>query len=323
MNSKQKALIWLPGPDGLPSLGEAGVSRLEREAPAFAWKRVADKDGFLAELPGAVVALTWRFRRDWLASAPDLRLVSTPAAGREWLEIRSGPGLTVWFGGFHGIFMAETVAGLILAFVRGIKASIDCAARGEAWPRKNVHSLMRPLRGARVVILGFGRVGKWIGRLLKPFGVGLAGVNRSDFSRPSYFDAGDAVHPLERLDDLLPTADHLVLALPNDAGSDRIMDARRLALLPRNAYIYNIGRGNAIDQPALVASLESGALAGAGLDVFELEPLPADDPILRAPNLIALPHVSAFAPGYMDAYLDEFLERLRREGGSALGEAQP
>jgi phosphoglycerate dehydrogenase-like enzyme len=314
MDQKMKAVIWLPGPAGLPSLGEAQKLRLDREAPEFAWTRAAGEADFLRELPAAAAALTWRFRREWQASAANLRLISTPAAGREWMEIRSRPGLAVWFGGFHGIFMAETVLGLMLAFVRGVKAGIDSAARGEAWPREKVHSQMRPLRGARVVILGFGNIGKWIGRRLKPFGVRLAGVNRSDLSRPDYFDAGDAVHPLERLDDLLPTADHLVLALPGDTDSGRILDARRLALLPRSAYVYNVGRGSAIDQVALAASLESGSLAGAGLDVFEREPLPAEDPILLAPNLIRLPHVSAFAPGYMDAYLDEFLDRLRREG---------
>ncbi|MDR2392124.1 MAG: hypothetical protein LBE84_10665 [Planctomycetota bacterium] len=313
---REKALVWLSGEPGLPDLGENGLVRLEREVPQFSWTRIENKESFLRILPMARLALVWTFRREWLDRANRLRLVSTPAAGREMVEIRPLPDLDVWFGGFHGIFMAETAAALILAQVRGIRAGLDLAARGEAWPREAVTAAMRPLRGSRVVILGFGRIGKWIGRLVKPFGVRLDGVTRNDCSRPAYFDRGDAVHRLEELDVLLPLADHLVLALPGDGGTDRILDDRRLALLPRTAFVYNLGRGNAIDQAALARRLERGELAGAGLDVFEQEPIPAGDPILRAPNLIRLPHVSAFAPGYMDAYLDEFVERLRRKGSA-------
>ena len=312
---REEALAWLSGVPGLPDLGEKEVSRLKRDAPQFTWTRIEDEEEFLRILPLARLALVWTFRREWLNRVPRLRLVSTPAAGREMVEIRPLPGLAVWFGGFHGVFMAETAVALILAHVRGIKAGLDLAARGETWPREAVTASMRPLRGSRVAILGFGRIGKWIGRLMKPFGVRLDGVNRNDCSRPDYFDREDAVHRLEELDSLLPQADHLILALPGEQETDRIMDGRRLALLPRTAFVYNLGRGNAIDQAALIRLLERGELAGAGLDVFEREPIPAGDPILRAPNLIRLPHVSAFAPGYMDAYLDEFLERLHREGG--------
>jgi phosphoglycerate dehydrogenase-like enzyme len=309
----EKALVWLAGMPGVPSLEPAGFARLRDGAPEFFWDAVAGEADFLERLPGARLVLTWRFRREWLGLAPGLRLISTPAAGREWVEARSRPPLRVWFGGFHGVFMAETVAGLMLAFARGIKASLDCQARGESWPRERVTALMRPLRGGRAVILGFGHIGKWIGRLVKPFGVRLAGVTRKDRSRPEYFTDGDGVYPPEELDSLLPAADHLILALPGDTGSDLILDSRRLALLPPAAFVYNVGRGNAIDEEALADRLRRGLLAGAGLDVFAREPLPPGAAILGAPNVIALPHVSAFAPGYLDAYLDEFLGRLAGE----------
>ncbi len=311
MPEKQKAILFVPAGGGLPGMGERQAERLERETPGCRWIRAGSREEFLRELPGAEIAVVWEFKRDWLEQGRDLRLVATPAAGMEWVEIRSRPGLEVAFGTFHGELMGETVVGMMLAFVRGIKASGDWLAAGEAWPRARLAESMRPLRGGRATILGFGHIGKWIGRLLKPFGVRVRGVNRSDLSRPDWFDAADSVHPMAELDRLLPETDHLILAVPGTTGSDRLVDARRLALLPRGAYIYNVGRGNAIDQPALIAALESGALAGAGLDVFATEPVPADDPIRRAPNLIILPHVSAFAPDYLNLYLNELIPRIQ------------
>jgi phosphoglycerate dehydrogenase-like enzyme len=88
------------------------------------------------------------------------------------------------------------------------------------------------------------------------------------------------------------------------------MDARRLALLRPDAYIYNVGRGNAIDVPALAAALRGGNLRGAGLDVFPEEPLPEDSPLRGCPGAMRLPHVSAFAPNYLDLYLDELSPAL-------------
>lgn len=109
----------------------------------------------------------------------------------------------------------------------------------------------------------------------------------------------------------LPECDHLVAALPGEDTSATVVDAGRLALLPRGAYVYNIGRGNAIAMDALVDALRSGALGGAGLDVYDKEPLPGDHPIRTCPNVILMPHVSAFASNYMDLYLDELLPRMR------------
>lgn len=305
-------LVFLPAGNGLPGIGHREIDRLNREMPSRRWLPVGNREEFLRLLPGAEAALVWGFKREWLDRAPQLRLIATPAAGRDWIEADGQTGPATLFGTFHGILMAETVVGMMLAFVRGIRPAADMLAAGDPWPRERVAATMRPLRGARAVILGFGHIGKWIGRLLKPFGMHLRGVNRTDMTRPDYFDAGDAMHGMADLDGLLPETDHLILALPGGRDSERILDARRLALLPRRAFVYNVGRGNAIDQAALTAALSAGSIAGAGLDVFAAEPLPPDDPVRKAPNLILLPHVSAFAPNYFDLWLDDALPRMRQ-----------
>lgn len=311
MGKQYKGLLYLPTNTGLPGMTERQIARLREGTPNTEWAVCEDKDAVVGALPDLNVAIVWRFTEEWRRLAPNLRLVTTPAAGQDLIQVKPGPDLEVWFSGFHGELMGETAVGLMLAFTRGIRASIVRLAR-EPWPRKEISDLQRPLRGSRVTILGFGHIGKWAGRLAKPFGVTLTGVNRRDMTRPDYFDANDSVQPIDKLDSVLPSTDHLVMVLPGNAEADRIMDARRIALLPKNAIVYNIGRGNALDLDALVRALDSGAIAGAGLDVFPEEPLPDDAPIRRCDNVILMPHVSAFAPNYMDLYLNEVLPKLRK-----------
>jgi phosphoglycerate dehydrogenase-like enzyme len=117
------------------------------------------------------------------------------------------------------------------------------------------------------------------------------------------------------LDTVLPAADHLVLALPGGAETDSLLDARRLSLLPPHAAIYNVGRGNAIDESALASALVAQAIAAAYLDVFAREPLPADSPLRSCPNAFLLPHISAIAPNYLDLFLRELAQRLKMEWG--------
>ncbi len=308
--TKPLGLVFIPEVNGLPGMLARHFAYLNREAGHWEWREAADKDDFARLLPEAEVALVWAFSAALSDRAGKLRLLSTPSAGKELVRMTPRPGLEIRFGSFHGELMAETALGMMLAFTRGIKDCLDRGNRG--WARTEVSGGMRQLRGSHAAILGFGHIGKWIGRLLKPFGVRVTGVNRTDLARPDYFEAGDEVAPMERLDAILPETDHLLLALPGTTGTDALIDRRRLALLPPTAYIYNIGRGNAIDLPALTAALEAGALAGAGLDVFPQEPLPEDAPLRKSGRVIILPHVSAFAPNYLDLYLRELAPELRR-----------
>jgi phosphoglycerate dehydrogenase-like enzyme len=311
MDGRIAAGLFFPFQEVLPHLQDRHMERLRGELPVVDWRLSRTEDGFLRDLPDCAIAVVWRFETEWLRRAERLRVIATPAAGREWIQPLEGPNLRVWFGSFHGELMAETTLAMILAFSRGVRLGLELRDR-DPWPRSAMAAHMRTVRNSRAVIVGFGNIGKWVGRMLKRLGVRVTGVNRSDMTRPDYFDAADRVLPLADLDGALPECDHLVLALPGVPEADGLIDARRLALLPAEACLYNIGRGNAVDMAALVAALRSGALAGAGLDVFDREPLPGDHPIRSCPNVILLPHVSAFSPNYLDLYLDELLPKIRR-----------
>ena len=148
---------------------------------------------------------------------------------------------------------------------------------------------IRSIREVGICVLGAGNIGSAYAE--KAFALGarpIVGVSRGGRPREPF----ERVVSLRELDEVLPTADVLAMALPGTPETTRILDARRIALLPQNAVVINVGRGSAVDQPALIAALESGHLGGAALDVMEPEPLPTDDPLWGAPNLFLTPHVS-------------------------------
>ena len=148
-----------------------------------------------------------------------------------------------------------------------------------------IHSL----HGARVTCLGTGDIGTEFARRVRAFHpASLTGVSRSGRANADF----DAVHSVTELDQLLPETDLLFMSLPSVSDTVNILNAERMALLPKGAYVVNVGRGTAIDQDALIKALDSGHLAGAALDVVVPEPLPADHPLRKAKNLLLTPHVA-------------------------------
>lgn len=289
------------------------VARLRAAFPGVRVTRCRSEAAFLRALPQAQIALTWAFRQAWFEHAPKLRRIATPAAGRDFFPITPPARVKVRHGTFHGTIMGETVLGLMLSFSRGVFQAYRRQLAGELWPRDELEGL-RLLRGSHAVIVGFGHVGEHIARLLRAFGVRVTGFRRTPPARvPRWMGPDGAVLPMDRLDAVLPEADHLILVLPSDTGTDRLFDARRLARLPRRAVVYNVGRGNCIDEHALARALEKGALRGACLDVFAREPLTAESPLARdLPGLVRLPHASAFADAYMDLFIDEVIAWLKK-----------
>jgi phosphoglycerate dehydrogenase-like enzyme len=137
----------------------------------------------------------------------------------------------------------------------------------------------------------------------------VIGVKRTVSAMPPFVDE---LATVVALDSLLPRADHVVLALPGTSQTRHIISRDRLARMRPGACIYNVGRGSAIDQQALVEALASGRLGGAGLDVFDPEPLPADSPLWAMPNVIITPHSSGHSPRHAQRFGDLLERNLRR-----------
>ena len=277
--------------------------------------RVKSECAFLKALPSATHAVVWHFKKEWFASAPKLKVLATPAAGRELVAWRDAPkGVKVHFGSFHGPIISETVLGFLLAWTRGF------FWKGPMWPREKLAEHCGDLEGTTALIAGFGRIGRAIAERLEPFGVECFGITRHGVFTLADFHKGRPTAKKIPIP-LLRRADWFILALPSDTGTDDFLDARLIRRLPKKCVVVNVGRGNAVDEDALLAAIKEERLAGAYLDVFKHEPTALNPRIgprgkglaaaKRVPwNLIRMPHACAFSSRYMK----ECFRELAREG---------
>ena len=293
---------------------ERHICRLREALPEtnVLWCRTQDE--YLGALPQADVVISGKFKQEWFAKAPRLRLIGTPAAGRDFFSVTSIPDhIEIKNGTFHGPVMAETILGVMLAFNRGVLAAYSRQLRGELWPVQTLFG-NRLISGTHAVIVGFGRIGQYTGRMLKPFNVRVTGIRRSDPGElPDWFEEGDTVRPVADLHQVLAGADHVIMLLPSDTGTDNFMGVHEFECMSQHAVIYNFGRGNSIDEVALAEALKEGSIGGACLDVFDQEPLSAESPLAdeTLPGLVRMPHSSAFCESYIDRFMDEIIEWLR------------
>jgi phosphoglycerate dehydrogenase-like enzyme len=190
--------------------------------------------------------------------------------------------------------MASAAVALILALAHRLADRNDAFRRG-AWDEGRSGVIGTGLPGRTLGLIGFGRIGREVNRLLRPFEL------RTLVATPRLDDRTAREHGVEAvdLDTLLSQADFVLVACPLNRQTIHLLDERRLALMRPSAFLVNVARGGIVDERALVAALEEGRIAGAGLDVFEEEPLGSDAAILRAPNVIAAPH----SLGYTDDLL--------------------
>jgi phosphoglycerate dehydrogenase-like enzyme len=267
------------------------------------------------ELRGAEVLVVWGNAparlRDAAQAMPRLRWVATLAAGPDAiLGAGFGEDVVLTSGvSLHTVPVAEHTLALLLAAARRLHELRD-AQHARTWaghlggiqPRFD-RGAFRSLIGAHVVVWGFGHIGQRLAGLLMAMEARVTGVARSAGER-----AGVRVVTEEALVDLLPTADALVMILPSLPSTRGALGAERLGLLPRHAWLVNVGRGDTVDEGALVDALRSGTIAGAALDVFAAEPLPAESPLWSLPNVLVSPHAAGGRPMGAEGLLTENLE---------------
>ena len=185
----------------------------------------------------------------------------------------------------YGVTIAEHVVMVTLMLLRRMP-EYEEVVRNRSWSNQLP---IRSIRDNEFTILGTGNIGTNVAQRLRGMGAAkITGLSRS--GRPSA--DFDQVLPISRLDEVLPETKILVMALPSTPETENILSRERIALLPPEAYVINVGRGTALDQDALTEALNSRRLAGVALDVMVPEPLPPDHPLWNARNLILTPHVS-------------------------------
>ncbi|MEO0751143.1 MAG: D-2-hydroxyacid dehydrogenase [Pseudomonadota bacterium] len=199
--------------------------------------------------------------------------------------------------------MAEFAFGCALHFTLNVpQFQADQANR--TWnPR-----YMVPLRGKTLLVVGLGHTGEAVAAKGKAFGMHVLGTR----ARPVEMDNVDEVHPASALPELWPRADLIVVSVPLLDSTEGLIGAQDFAAMKDSAILVDVSRGGVIVGDDLLAALQEGQIAAAGLDVFELEPLPEDSPIWDAPNAIISPHTSAIYDGWGMVSFEMFMENLKR-----------
>lgn len=221
--------------------------------------------------------------------------------------------------------IAEYVLMALLAFGQKLP-KLFRYQREKKWPgQKEKSQVLLPveLRDSTVGILGYGSIGRQVAYLLQPFEAKVLAAKKHvmqpenqgyavDGKGDPHGDLFDRLYPIEALHSMLKASDFVVLALPLTASTRHILDARAFAAMKPTAYLVNVGRGELIDQPALVNALKTKQFAGAALDVFEEEPLPEDSPLWEMDNVILTPHISGLSRHLPEETLSLFIENLNR-----------
>jgi phosphoglycerate dehydrogenase-like enzyme len=207
----------------------------------------------------------------------------------------------------RGVFddsIAEYVLGVILAFAKDLARTLDLQ-RETRWQ----HRESERISGREVVIVGTGPIGRAIARLLRGAGMRVAGAGRT--ARDGDLDFG-TVHSSADLGEYLPYVDYVVAVTPLTEQTKGLFDARAFAAMKPSARFINVGRGELVVTGDLVEAIRSGQIAGAALDVFETEPLPADSPLWTMENVLVSPHMSGDFIGWRAKLVEVFAENFRR-----------
>jgi len=294
-------------------LDDCYLDRLRREVPEARIRVCTSPEALRAVLRDADALIGGAsITAEEVAAAPRLRWVQATIAGIEGFLIpalRERPIVLTNFSGIAAPSIAEHVLALMLAFARGLPPLLRRQDRRE-WDDN--HADAPPtfeLAGQTLGIIGLGDIGEELARRAHALGMHVLATDRDAADTPAYIEA---LLPSERLPDLLADADHVALCLPLTSATERLIGRDELARMGPSAYLYNVGRGELVDQEALVAALRDGTIAGAGLDVATPEPLPADSPLWALPNVLITGHTAGRTPLYWERGIELLIDNVRR-----------
>lgn len=295
----------------LGGIPEERLRALQAASPAITFVPIRTSQERVAEIVDADAIYGWP-AREALRVARRLRWIHVGGAGIE--HIRDLPELIdsdIVLTNGRGTMarsVADHVFGLILTFTRRLRETAE-DQRAHRWMRDVRLSQMRELTGSVLGILGLGQIGGYVaqrgaGFEMMVYAVDVRPVTASPYVREAW--------GLDRLDDLLRMADYFVVTTPFTPQTRHLVDRRRLALMKPGAYLFAVSRGGIVEEAALIEALQAGHLAGAGLDVAEMEPLPPEHPLWDVPNLVLTPHCSGSSPQTHDRLWALLTENVRR-----------
>jgi phosphoglycerate dehydrogenase-like enzyme len=298
---------------------DADLARLQEvlgQAPLVRAPSRTELPDILSAHPETDVLCTFRPPQNVFDLAPRLRWIALPSAGADPIVrggfVRPGGPVVTTASGVHAVPIAEYVFAMLLMWVRNWPAILD-AQRAHTWARSATWEGLRgrELHGATLGIIGLGAIGRQVAHLGRYFGMHVLATRRSVSPGTTDPDVDELI-PASDLLRLLAAADFVVIAAPSTPETHHHIGADQLRAMKHTGVLVNIARGDIVDEPALIDALRSGTIAGAALDVFEIEPLPETSPLWTLPNVIIAPHLAGSTGAYSRRFTDLFLENLRR-----------
>ena len=289
--------------DDIDVIDVADLTRAERKGES---SRSAELDKALST---AEIVFALKLPDRLVQRAPNLKWIQTISTGVDRIlnpDLVRSPVVITNMSGIHETTMAEFALMLMLMFVKQMPRAFYQQIEGRwKWYPVDV------LPGKTAGVVGFGRIGREVARYCRFAGMRVVATHRSAADGDTAENV-DLILPLARLHELLAQCDFVVLALPLTAETRNLIGETELAAMKRTARLINVSRGPIVDEAALTRALQEGSIAGAGLDVFAVEPLSPDSPLRHMPNVIMSPHVSGDTGDYDILAARLFAENLRR-----------
>lgn len=288
--------------------------KLQQAFPKFIVVQLQSYDRVPEEIVDADVFIGWSLRPEQFVIAKKLKWIHSPAAAVHQLMypelIRSNVILTNSTG-VHGPVVAEHAVAVMLALAKRLPQAMHYQAR-KIWAQEllwNEHPRPREVAGATVLVIGMGGIGREFAVKTKALGMKVLAVRQNPAKGAG---PADAVYGLDQIDELLPQADFVLLCTPVTPATTGLINKARLDKMKFGAYLINVARGPLIDDAALIEALRQQRVAGAALDVFVEEPLPAGSPFWSLENVLITPHTAAVTEKLWDRHYDLIVENLNR-----------
>ena len=310
-----------------PEVDPERFGRIVQAAGPMEVVNAAEAEEALAEIATAD-AFFGKLTPELLAAAKRLRWVQSPTASLEhylFPELIEHPLVLTNMRGLYSDVIAEHVLGMMLCFTRNLHTYIRQQMAGQWAPVGGERERVTFATGPGVMtaidrghqnlgdlvtgIVGLGHIGREIARRMASFGMRVLAID------PIETALGEGVSELwslDRLDDLLAASDFVIIAAPHTPQTEQMFRRPQFQVMKTSGVLINIGRGAIVHLDDLVVALAAGEIAGAGLDVFEVEPLPAEHPLWKFPNVILTPHVAGQSPRIAQRHLGLLLENIRR-----------
>jgi phosphoglycerate dehydrogenase-like enzyme len=287
---------------------------VKRRFPQMRVVHLPDYSGLEAELLDTDIFVGYSIRPKQFAFAKRLKWIHSTAAGVAQLlypELRESGIIVTNASGVHSIPIAEHVIGLVLSLARRFRDAFRYQ-RESRWAQQEIWDAtphLQELRGAVLLLIGLGAVGKEVARLGRAIGMKTRAVTLSGRGDETLVEK---IYPVANLDAALADSDFVVLAAPETPETHHLMNANRFAAMKPSSYFINVARGSLVDEPALIEALEQWRIAGAALDVAEIEPLPPQSPLWKCPNLFITPHLAGASEHLWERQTDLLIDNLER-----------